>query len=211
MSYHDSQSTASESWSVISKRDVNDFVDETHTRSRMPQFKQVNIPSGRIGCGSTTAFEEDPDAAAARTQQAISNEDSTVTAGTDDTQIRIDDDAAGQPSGGVNPIPSTSKPRPTETPGTLRLTLENMVRHQRGTHFQDVDVWVGGAGSPRLVRHQAPLKGSSSSVASSRSAVSNGSWTRVIEPTPMDEQLAFTGIWSNNDLDSYGAPKPAGN
>ncbi|KAK4175111.1 hypothetical protein QBC36DRAFT_29180 [Triangularia setosa] len=216
MSGYDRQPTPSErSWSVISGADANGFVDETHTKWRKPHFNEDNIPSSRIGHESATSLEKDLDAAA-HTQRAISNEDSTETAGSNETQIRIDD-VVGWSSGGVKAVPSTSThnntafPNTTSTADTPALTLANMELHQQGIYAHNVEGWVDAAGTGRLAQDQAPLRGYSSSVASTRSAVSNGSWTHIMEPIPMDEHLAFAGSWCNKALAPYGAPKPAGN
>lgn len=214
MSSNDHQPTPSEDWSVISRAEASDFVDETHTKGRKPHFNDDNIPSGRIGHDAATSFEEELDAVA-HTQRAMSNEDSTETAGTDDTQIRVDD--AADQALSMQATPSNFTPNATSpsqaasTPDIPTLSFANMELHQ-GICSHDVERWVGGAGARRLVQHQAPVKkGYSSSVASTRSVVSNSSWTHMMEPISMNEQLMFAGDWSNEALAPYGAPHPAGN
>ncbi|VBB72419.1 Putative protein of unknown function [Podospora comata] len=214
MSSNDRQPTPSEDWSVISRAEASDFVDETHTKGRKPHFNDDNIPSGRIGHDAATSFEEELHAVA-HTQRAMSNEDSTETAGTDDTQFRVDD--AADQALSMQATPSNFTPNATSpsqaasTPDILTLSFVNMELHQ-DTCSQYVERWVRGAGARRLVQHQAPVKkGYSSSVASTRSVVSNSSWTHVMEPISINEQLMCAGDWSNEALAPYGAPHPAGN
>ncbi|KAK0729085.1 hypothetical protein B0T21DRAFT_413186 [Apiosordaria backusii] len=201
MSQYDGQSTHS-SWDMMPDAD---FSVDKHTRERSPQRNENNFSSNQIGFGAATSVNT------ARPPVAVSNEDSTETAGTNDT-VQVDG-AATQYPGGMTTATYAPTAYPETTDNYPDLTQAAMEQHHERTYPHDVAVWAGHAGARRLNRYQATSQRYSSSVASTRSADSNTSkgWIKVMEPAPVDEDVLGMGAWSDDALQSvYGSARPGG-
>ncbi|KAK0667213.1 hypothetical protein QBC41DRAFT_141614 [Cercophora samala] len=205
---HDQQSSRS-SWDLVPDEDFS--VDE-HTRDRSPQRNENNFASGQIGFGAATFLN------AARPYVPDSTGDSTEIAGTNDT-APADTAAATQHAGDMTTTTTTHTPASYNNESTYTafpynendhghpdLTYANMMEHEERTYPHDVDIWVYHAGTRRLNKYQATSQRYSSSVVSTRSAVSNTSagWVQVIESAPEDDVFGM-GAWTDDAIENLRA------
>ncbi|KAK4185976.1 hypothetical protein QBC35DRAFT_555265 [Podospora australis] len=218
----DNQSVPSEEWYVVEQVE-----DSAYSRSRSPQLNINNMSSAQVADASSEHNIVEPSISdpsgydvahhpGVVTQQPVSNGYTTDTGGTDDTQIKLDTLAAyNQGSTGVLATPAEYLRQVSNT----SLTPSNIETLQYQLYLGNMSTWVDNAGiGRRLNRYIAPGRGSMS-VSSARSALSTTSsagqgWSFVFHPYPMEDDLAFAGDWSGEQLDQIrrasGSQNPRG-